>query len=70
MRLFRTDLAVESAALFREQLPQGVEVEEYQKEGVKVSSVRIFSQEGASQLGKAPGRYVTVELPSARISLV
>lgn len=63
MRLFRTDLAVESAALFREQLPQGVEVEEYQKEGVKVSSVRIFSQEGASQLGKAPGRYVTVELP-------
>ena len=63
MHLFRTDLAVESAAPFRDRLPDGVSCSEREQEGIRVTAVEITSQQAAKQLGKPVGRYVTVGMP-------
>lgn len=63
MHLFRTDLAVESAAPFRDRLPDGVSCSEREQEGIRFTAVEITSQQAAKQLGKPVGRYVTVGMP-------
>ena len=60
----RTDLAVESAAATIGHLPKGVRMHEEQLEGVRLTHVEITDEEGAQQLGRAPGHYITLELPS------
>ena len=62
MRL-RTDLAVEARELAGERV-SGVDVEEYQRSGLKVSRLRIRSKSAGQKLGKDEGTYITVELPS------
>ncbi len=62
----RTDLALESAQIWREaekkeSLP-GVEQIESQREGISVTTVKITSAEGAQALGKPMGTYITLHL--------
>ncbi|MCI8649681.1 MAG: GPR endopeptidase [Anaerotruncus sp.] len=64
MHLIRTDLAVESTEAFRSHLPKGVQVKEYQRNGISITAVEVCSTQAAEQLGRTPGRYVTIELPS------
>lgn len=69
MSLLRTDLVVEQAQQFRDKLPHGVAVEEYTKKGVGLTRVTISSDEGARALGRAQGKYITIELPAVASSV-
>ncbi|MEM1485152.1 GPR endopeptidase [Oscillospiraceae bacterium PP1C4] len=64
MSLLRTDLAVESAAQYQSNLPNGVTVEELDCAGTKLTRVVITNDDAAQKLGRAQGKYVTIELPS------
>lgn len=59
----RTDLAVESAAQPHGHLPEGVLCREEEDSGVKLTHVEITTPEAGRQLGRAPGHYITLELP-------
>lgn len=56
----RTDLAAEWAGR-QDQAPVGVRHDERQRRGVTVKSVEIQTLEAAQDLGRAQGRYVTLE---------
>ena len=63
----RTDLAVEAKQLWQDSAGkttklEGVEADEYEKDGCKVTCVRILDQKGSESLGKPIGNYITVEL--------
>ncbi|BDG60628.1 GPR endopeptidase [Caldinitratiruptor microaerophilus] len=64
-----TDLASEAAGAVqgaaRQQLP-GVTVQEEQGDGFTVTRVHVHGPEGEQAIGKAPGRYVTIEAPGLR----
>lgn len=64
-----TDLALEASERVRartgREIP-GVGVEEFHRDGIKVTRVRIQDEHGASLMGKPPGTYVTVEAPGLR----
>lgn len=63
MNPIRTDLAVESASMLQHPLPSGVELFEKKIGDLTLTTVAIHSQEGARKIGRAPGRYITIELP-------
>lgn len=65
MSLIRTDLAVESAAPYREHLPEGITVEEQESGGVKLTRVTITSESAAKKVGRECGSYVTAEIPDS-----
>lgn len=69
MSLLRTDLVVEQTQQFRDNLPQGVSVEEYTQNGVGLTRVTISSEQGARALGRSQGQYVTIELPAVDSSV-
>ncbi len=56
----RTDLAVEFAA-DKTDSKNGVEIEKYENGGIRVSTVRILTEQAAKQLGKPIGKYITLE---------
>ncbi len=63
----RTDLAVEAHELWTESAPKttalpGVEARDYVREGCPVTHVKILSDEGARELAKPVGTYVTIEV--------
>lgn len=63
----RTDLAVEARELYkkenRREVP-GVEVDvDDEKEGIKVTTVRVVDEVGARIMGKQIGTYITMEMP-------
>ena len=63
----RTDLAMEAKKLWEESAREetaleGVEARDSQREGYKVTTVRIRDEAGARALGKPVGTYVTLEL--------
>ncbi len=63
----RTDLAIESAenlSCADQKLP-GVDIKEIENDSthIRVTHVHIKNQEGARQLGKPVGRYITLETP-------
>lgn len=66
----RTDLAIEAHDLLTKDVTgkiPGVEQEkEVIEEGITVTRVRITGDEGAQQMGKAPGNYITIEAPGLR----
>ncbi len=69
MFLPRTDLALEAAALTSRkdnEVLEGVETEEYSKDGVKVTCVKVINTEGERIIGKARGSYITIECESLR----
>lgn len=67
MFLPRTDLALESAALSNRKPDEkiiGVDVTEYNSNGINVTKVAITNEEGVKAVGKPVGNYITVECPS------
>lgn len=65
----RTDLAMESAQLFRERSGSGEDIpgvvsRQKRRGGYPVTTVEIRTAEGERALGKPRGRYVTLELDS------
>ncbi|MGI6096870.1 MAG: GPR endopeptidase [Dethiobacteria bacterium] len=67
----RTDLAVEAHDVLTREVPDqqipGVEREtEVVDEGITVTRMKITSPEGARSMGKAQGRYITIEAPGLR----
>ncbi len=66
----RTDLAVEAhnMAIGKQsgnQLP-GVRVEENDQDGIHISWIWVEDDQGAQQMGKQPGTYLTIEVPKLR----
>jgi spore protease len=67
MWIKRTDLAVEAKELWQESAQQqtelkGVKSRDSEKNGYKVTTVEILDEEGARQLNKPVGTYITVEI--------
>ena len=69
----RTDLAAEAQRLWTARAGdsgelKGVVVREEKLRGFSVSDVAILTEEGARLLGKAPGRYLRLELPKTLLT--
>lgn len=66
----RTDLALEARELASEHAPEtalnGVQFRTEEENGIIVSTMIIDTDEGAQFIGKAKGRYVTLEVPGLR----
>ncbi len=65
----RTDLASEARSLWLRDAAEGaalrgVRAENTELRGLPLCSVEILNEEGAAALGKAPGLYYTLELPT------
>ncbi|HCA05533.1 MAG TPA: GPR endopeptidase [Ruminococcaceae bacterium] len=61
--VLRTDLAIEARELAGENV-SGVEFNEYRRGGMKLSKLKVKNAHAKQTLGKDPGTYITVELPS------
>lgn len=59
--MIRTDLAIECREMFGEEI-SGVESSEKDTDGIKVTHVKITTDEGAERIGKPKGNYVTIEI--------
>jgi len=62
----RTDLALEAKEIYSENNPgklSGVEAYEYIDNNVRVTSVKILDENGATTIGKPIGEYITLEFP-------
>jgi len=63
---FRTDLAIETREAYQKakqmDIP-GVEVENLTDNNVKITRVKVVSEEGANEIGKPMGNYITLEVP-------
>lgn len=65
----RTDLALERATMATSRVGQqipGVEVNEEELEGMKITRVSVLTPQAGAQIGKPPGRYFTLECPALR----
>lgn len=66
----RTDLAIEAHELLTESqqgVPSGYQIDEDNSEpGIKVTRVHVQTEEAGRQIGKMPGRYITIEVPKLR----
>ena len=67
----RTDLAVEAHELVRGGAAEieGVRAETFEHGQITKTVVDIFNDKGAEALGKAKGRYITIEAPELKYSL-
>ncbi|MEE0867731.1 MAG: GPR endopeptidase [Clostridia bacterium] len=59
----RTDLAIECCEMLTEEIA-GIETDERIEDKVKVTHIRITTEEGAKRIGKPVGNYVTIEIES------
>ncbi|PRR83938.1 GPR endopeptidase [Clostridium vincentii] len=63
----RTDLAIEARQIYKEENndedTDGIVVEEVEEEGTKITTVRILNEEGAKNMGKPIGNYITLDIP-------
>jgi len=67
----RTDLALEAKELWQQSVGEttqlsGVKATEQQRMGYTVTTVEILDDEGERELGKPQGRYVTIDLGTAK----
>ncbi|CAM2845465.1 GPR endopeptidase [Hathewaya histolytica] len=66
LKNIRTDLALEAQEMYKEEnknyIP-GTEVKEYIEDGIKITDVRVVSEEGEEIMGKPRGSYITIEIP-------
>src|SRR3989339_399966 len=72
----RTDIALESHEINKQQKGEpilydntdqsGVEIEHGGNENIKITRVKITSDEGANAIGKPIGNYITLEIPGLR----
>lgn len=71
MENIRTDLAVEAHEMVKEAEENhldGIDVEEKEESGVRVTAINITNKKGEKILGKPMGRYITVEAPKLKFS--
>ncbi len=59
--MIRTDLALECCEMLNEEI-DGIESSEKDTDGIKVTHVKITTDEGAKRIGKPKGGYVTIEI--------
>ena len=63
----RTDLAIEARQIYKEENndkdTDGIIVEEIEEEGTKITRVKILNEEGAKNMGKPIGNYITLDIP-------
>lgn len=59
----RTDLAIEARELAGDRVA-GTDYREYRENGMKISRLTVKTQRAGQLLGKDPGTYITVEMPS------
>jgi spore protease len=59
----RTDLALEQKEM-HQNLPDGVNLEEYESSGVTITRILIENDAGAKALSKPEGCYITAQVPS------
>ena len=62
----RTDLALECREMFAGEI-SGVESLRHDNDGITVTDVKITTEEGARQIGKPVGTYITVEIDELMI---
>lgn len=60
---FRTDLTLERNELLKESI-NGIKKEVKENDYCKTTIIDIFTEEAAKKLGKAVGRYITIEIPN------
>lgn len=67
---YRTDLAVEARALSKGAAAEieGVIARTEEKDGLSVTTVEIINEKGVEALGKAKGKYITIEVPEIKYS--
>ena len=66
----RTDLAIEEQELFskaKKKRPDGVSLETWEEQGIRLTGVRIEDARGAAALRKPAGMYVTLEMTRDQI---
>lgn len=62
----RTDLAIESRDLYKEENKKevdGVIVEEEEIDGTLITTVKVTNEDGAEKMGKPIGSYITLDIP-------
>lgn len=63
---FRTDLAIETREAYKKATQMdipGVDVTNEEKDDVKITRVKVVNEEGANEIGKPVGNYITLEVP-------
>ncbi len=60
---FRTDLALECHEYAAKKHLDGVKIEKQESDCVKITTITVENENGEKALGKAKGRYITVEIP-------
>lgn len=62
----RTDLAIEATELYNNDNKgtlEGVEVANYNEDGIEISEVKVINETGEKAIGKAMGTYITIKMP-------
>src|SRR5690554_2534203 len=65
----RTDLAVEAKEIASRSLGDtipGIEVTSSEDQGIIVTRMKVYSEEGSKAIGKLMGTYLTIEVPELR----
>ncbi len=62
---FRTDLALERHELLGKDNAEGIVSQTTEKDNVKITHIKITTEDAARRLSKPCGNYVTVEVPSS-----
>ena len=67
---FRTDLADEARELTKGEAKEieGVKADTEVKENLKVTTVEVLNEKGERAIGKAIGKYITIEVPDIKYS--
>lgn len=60
---WRTDMADERRELVQSEEMDGVESQEEEKNGIKISRIRVVNEKGEAKLNKPVGQYITIEVP-------
>ncbi len=71
MENIRTDLALEAHEMVKEAEENhldGIDVKEYEKDGVYVTVIEVTNKNGETVLGKPMGKYITIEAPKLKFS--
>lgn len=65
---FRTDMAIERNDMYKKQNGQidGVEVQNEEKENIKITRVKITNEEGEKALNKPKGNYITLDIKNIK----
>lgn len=74
MEKIRTDLAIEAHEMCSKEKAKknhldGIDVEEYEKNGIYVTVITVKNKNGADIIGKPIGKYITIEAPQLKYSL-